>query len=215
MAESEFNTETLICTEHQRHGKYWIYKYKYFGNAHGIINIFIPSSVIEVFLVIEENVEKCKIENSIVDPSHKKFVISSKLPIDLNDIPQNKISFIAKSYAHNINTPIFTIICEYIRNICRAEADVYLSPSSSPSSPSSKINIIPQSLNTPPSNTKYLLNSTHTKNTYTKSINIPNNNKYNYNNVANSIPISSIQFGQSPLNGSKNINDIIEDIKNS
>jgi len=191
MTDAEFNIETLVCTEHQRHGKSWIYKFKYFGNAHGIINIFVPACVSEVFVVYDEDVEKCKIDYSVVDPANKKFVVSDKLPIDLSDISARKLSIIAKSYAHTINIPVFTVVCEYLRNLYKTDGRISNSKIYSEYNKTKPQDIIG-------SRPRNIINSG------IRGMDSPQ---------VGSVPMSSLPLGQSPLNGSKNINDIIENIQ--
>lgn len=117
MHGSEFNEEQLICTEHEQQGKKYAYKFKYCGRAHGIVNLYVPAHVTTVFISIEEDIFSCTLSESIkYNTGQYKFVCSECFPINLLDIPSNKISIVVRSYAHFSNAPKIIVLCEYVRN---------------------------------------------------------------------------------------------------
>ena len=117
MYGSEFNEEKLVCTEHEQQGKRYAYKFKYCGRAHGIVNLYVPAHVTTVFISIEEDIFSCKLTESIkYNTGQYKFVSSECFPINLLDIPSNKISVVIRSYAHFSNAPKIIAMCEYVRS---------------------------------------------------------------------------------------------------
>ena len=121
MDVSEFNKEKLVCTEMtQTDVKTYAYKYKYFGNAHGIVNMYVPQSVISVYIKCDDEVDcDTKLINSIISwngSEQKKIVIAKCMPINFIRYSPKKVSIMIQSFAHHINTPEIIVECEYLRD---------------------------------------------------------------------------------------------------
>lgn len=112
---SEFSTEKLVATEYTQYDeKTYAYKFKYFGNASGIVNIFVPNDVLDVMIRCGDDIKTTRLVDSIVYNGRKKYVKSDCLPINLNYYTKKKISLIMRSYAHKISTPEVIVVCEYL-----------------------------------------------------------------------------------------------------
>lgn len=111
MMSSEFSFDKLRCTEHATHrdNKSFVYKYKYFGKANGIVNITASNDVFEAFISVDDNISKCGIIPSKV--GNGGFLTNSELPIDLDKC--KKFNLAIRSRSHPINPPTISIVCEY------------------------------------------------------------------------------------------------------
>jgi hypothetical protein len=183
MNSSEFNEEKLICTEYEQQGKRYIYKFKYCGKAHGIVNMYVPSNVITVMIAIDDEIFTCKCVKSIKYSTGKyKLVTAECFPLNLLDTSCAKISIIIKSYAHFNNTPKIRVMCEYVRSKCDLiDTNKIITDSKSPDD--------------------YYQNT----NKYIRSRSKPKDIVSSYG----SVPLSGMTFEISPGSASKGIGDIL------
>lgn len=196
---SELKLEELVCTEYSQYNeKTHAYKYKYYGNGHAIVNIYVPSDVIEV-LIIEGNKEKitkCELIPSIAY-QNAKVVYSDILPVDLTKNPANTISIVVCSVAHPFfNKPNVYISSEFIHGI--------------DNSISQPLHIDELKNNSYQHTEDYLSQS--------KPMQIVRTNSQQYiqqfsHQSPSSIPLSEISFTKSP-HKSTNLGDIIKTYKN-
>ena len=111
---SEFNKEKMICVDSILEDKIYAHKFKYFGKADAIVNIYVPNFVKEIYLNINNNIEKI---NYLVNSQifiDRKIVVSNCLPISLHN--NKKFSILIRTHEKSILPPDVSIDCEYLSN---------------------------------------------------------------------------------------------------
>ena len=127
---SEYTIEFLNCVDSNKESNKYIYQYKYYGNAHGILNIYVPNCVNYVIIQSDENFYQCQLIKSMIDYNYKLVLCNECKNIDFTQIKKFSLTV----YANNIKPPKIKINCEYIFNKKSNSTNINLgySPSSLP-----------------------------------------------------------------------------------
>jgi len=208
---AEFSEEELVCTEHEKQSKRYAYKFKYYGRAHGILNIYVPAHVTAVILVLDEEFYTCQLVESIKYHNGRYKLVSAEcFPINLIKTPSRKLSVVVKSYAHFSNAPHVIADCEYIRRLYNHKNPLG-KHTDSDNNHDIELNDDCLYHNT----TQFLSQgSFNNKRTVTSSPrNIKKKKSSDYQHVG-SVPLSGIPLSESPLSKSKGISDILKYISN-
>lgn len=107
---SEYTTEYLNCVNRNKEGNKYIYKYKYYGHANGILSIYVPHCVYFMIIQADENFHECRFIGSAVNHNYKLVLCDDCKNIDFSQIKKFNVTI----YASDINPPEIKITCEYI-----------------------------------------------------------------------------------------------------
>lgn len=127
---SEYTTEYLNCVYGNKETNKYVYKYKYYGQASGILSIYVPHCVYGLIIQADENFYECRFINSAIDHNYKLVLCDDCRNIDFSQIKKFNITV----YANDINTPKIKVTCEYIFDRRSGVITNTASPSSLPGS---------------------------------------------------------------------------------